>query len=138
MVQGRPFQQGRVRIKGQARPSKSEESRSIFHSPHLTQPQPLPCESKDMVKVSTLFYAVVLSAAATDAWSVSYHTRNNIRWDTHGTRDVSCNKLNWSTGNAQEDVQYIKCVLLHSHLTDLTNSSSGLTRQRLDGLIRRL
>lgn len=60
------------------------------------------------MKASTIFCAAALSAAATNAWSVNFHTRSNIGWTVHGKKDVTCNTLNWPSGKAQEDVEYIK------------------------------
>jgi hypothetical protein len=63
------------------------------------------------MKAFTIFCAAALSAAATNAWSVNFHTRSNIGWNVHGTKGVTCNTLNWPSAKAQEDVEYIKCVL---------------------------
>lgn len=62
------------------------------------------------MKTSALVLGAICSAAATYAWEVQFHTRSNIGWNTHGTKDVDCQKINWSSGKAQEDVSWIKCV----------------------------
>jgi hypothetical protein len=59
------------------------------------------------MKLSTLLSISTLALSAT-AWKVSFHTRSNIGWNVHGTKDVTCNTLNWPSGKTQEDVEYIK------------------------------
>jgi hypothetical protein len=61
------------------------------------------------MKVSAILSLTALSATAT-AWSVQFHTRSNIGWNVKGTKDASCNTLNWPSGKAKEDVEYIKYV----------------------------
>jgi hypothetical protein len=59
------------------------------------------------MKASSILSLAALSASAT-AWSVQFHTRSNIDWNVHGTKDASCNDINWPSGKAKEDVEYIK------------------------------
>jgi hypothetical protein len=61
------------------------------------------------MKLFTLLSASALYASTT-AWTVNFHTRSNIGWNVHGTKDVTCNTINWPSGKATEDVEYIKCV----------------------------
>jgi hypothetical protein len=92
------------------------------------------------MKLFTLLSASALSASTT-AWTVNFHTRSNIGWNVHGTKDVTCNTINWPSGKATEDVEYIKCVSSPSFLSfiplflyrllDLLHPSLGFTDSQL-------
>jgi hypothetical protein len=60
------------------------------------------------MKFSTLISTSILSATATMAWQIQFHTRNNIGLTMHGTKDAACNTIGWNSGRVKEDVEYIK------------------------------